>query len=74
MFQVAVRADSPIKSFEDMKGANISPGKAKWTGTAFAESILKAYGMSFQDIQVERWHGPPCELHGICCSHEGQAH
>ncbi|MEM8647233.1 MAG: TAXI family TRAP transporter solute-binding subunit, partial [Pseudomonadota bacterium] len=51
MFQVAVRADSPIKSFEDMKAANISPGKAKWTGTAFAESILKAYGMSFQDIK-----------------------
>ena len=51
MFQVAVRADSPIKSFEDMKKANISPGKAKWTGTAFAESILKAYGMSFDDIK-----------------------
>ena len=26
MFQVAVRADSDIKSFADMKGANISPG------------------------------------------------
>ena len=51
MFQVAVRADSSIKSFEDMKAANISPGKAKWTGTAFAESILKAYGLSFQDIK-----------------------
>lgn len=51
MFQVAVRADSPIKTFEDMKGANISPGKAKWTGTAFAESILKAYGFGFDDIK-----------------------
>jgi TRAP transporter TAXI family solute receptor len=51
MFQVAVRADSPIKSFQDMKKANISPGKAKWTGTAFAESILKAYGLSFDDIK-----------------------
>ena len=51
MFQVAVRKDSPIKSFEDMKKANISPGKAKWTGTAFAESILKAYGMSFDSIK-----------------------
>jgi uncharacterized protein len=51
MFQVAVRKDSPIKSFTDMKAANISPGKAKWTGTAFAGSILKSYGMSFEDIR-----------------------
>jgi len=51
MFQVSVRKDSPIKSFADMKAANISPGKAKWTGTAFAESVLKAYGLSFDDIK-----------------------
>jgi TRAP transporter TAXI family solute receptor len=52
MFQVAVPADSPIRSFEDMKDKNISPGKAQWTGTAFAESILKAYGFSFEDIRA----------------------
>ncbi|MEO0679536.1 MAG: TAXI family TRAP transporter solute-binding subunit [Pseudomonadota bacterium] len=51
MFQVAVRADSDIQSFEDMAGANISPGKAKWTGTAFAESILGAYGITFDSIK-----------------------
>ncbi len=51
MFQVAVPTDSKIKTFADMKNANISPGKAKWTGTAFAESILKAYGISFDDIK-----------------------
>jgi uncharacterized protein len=51
MFQVAVRKDSPIKTFADMKGANISPGKAKWTGTAFAESVLKSFGISFADIK-----------------------
>lgn len=51
MFQVAVRADSKIKSFDDMKGANISPGKAKWTGTAFAEAILKEYGITFDTIR-----------------------
>lgn len=51
MFQVAVRKDSKIKSFEDMKGANISPGKAKWTGTAFAEAILKEYGITFDSIR-----------------------
>lgn len=52
MFQVAVAKDSKIQSFEDMKAANISPGKAKWTGTAFAESILKAYGFGFDDIKA----------------------
>ncbi len=51
MFQVAVRTDSPIQSFADMKAANISPGKAKWTRTAFAESVLKAYGFGFDDIK-----------------------
>ncbi len=52
VFQVAVRKDSPIKSFEDMKGANISPGKAKWTGTAFAEAILKEHGITFDSIRA----------------------
>ena len=51
MFQVAVREDSDIQSFEDMAGANISPGKARWTGTAFAESILSAYGITFDSIK-----------------------
>ena len=52
MFQVAVRADSDIQSFADMASANISPGKAKWTGTAFAESILNAYDISFDSIKA----------------------
>ncbi len=52
MFQVAVREDSDIKTFADMKDKNISPGKAKWTGTAFAESILKHYGITFDDIKA----------------------
>ncbi|WPZ35213.1 TAXI family TRAP transporter solute-binding subunit [Thalassobaculum sp. OXR-137] len=50
-FQVAVPRDSKIMSFEDMKNANISPGKTGWTGTAFAESILQAYGFNFEDIK-----------------------
>ena len=50
-FQVAVRKDSPIETFADMKAANISPGKTGWTGTAFAESILKAYGLDFDVIK-----------------------
>lgn len=52
MFQVAVRADSDIKTFADMKGKNISPGKAKWTGTAFAESILNHYGITFDSVRA----------------------
>ncbi|MEM7178936.1 MAG: TAXI family TRAP transporter solute-binding subunit [Pseudomonadota bacterium] len=52
MFQVAVREDSDIKTFADMKDKNISPGKAKWTGTAFAESILKHYGITFEEIKA----------------------
>ncbi|MGI9523586.1 MAG: TAXI family TRAP transporter solute-binding subunit [Hyphomicrobiaceae bacterium] len=51
MFQVAVRKDSKINSFDDMKAANISPGKAKWTGTAFAEAILKEHGITFDSIR-----------------------
>lgn len=51
MFQVAVPADSKIQTFDDMKDANISPGKSNWTGTAFAESILNAYGYGFDDIK-----------------------
>lgn len=52
MFQVAVREDSDIKTFADMKDKNISPGKAKWTGTAFAESILGHYGITFDSIRA----------------------
>lgn len=52
MFQVAVREDSDIKTFADMKDKNISPGKAKWTGTAFAESILNHYGITFDSIRA----------------------
>jgi TRAP transporter TAXI family solute receptor len=50
-FQVAVRKNSPIKDFADMKAANISPGKTGWTGTAFAESIIKAYDFDFATIK-----------------------
>ncbi len=51
MFQVAVRADSPIQSFNDMANANISPGKTGWTGTAFAEAILSAHDITFSSIK-----------------------
>lgn len=50
-FQVAVPKDSKIMTFADMKNVNLSPGKSGWTGTAFAESILKAYGFDFATIK-----------------------
>lgn len=52
MFQVAVREDSDIQTFADMKDKNISPGKANWTGTAFAESILNHYGITFDSVRA----------------------
>lgn len=52
MFQMAVREDSDIQTIEDLAGANMSPGKTGWTGTAFAESILKAHGFSFEDVKA----------------------
>lgn len=50
-FQVAVPKDSKIQSFDDMKGVNMSPGKTGWTGTAFAESIIKAHGFDFESVK-----------------------
>ncbi|WP_340107714.1 TAXI family TRAP transporter solute-binding subunit [Pikeienuella sp. HZG-20] len=51
-FQTAVPADSDIHSYPDMKDKNISPGQAGFTGTAFAESILKYYGFGFDDVKA----------------------
>ena len=52
MFQMAVREDSDIESIEDLGSANMSPGKTGWTGTAFAESILNAHGITFDDVKA----------------------
>jgi TRAP transporter TAXI family solute receptor len=49
--QIAVPKNSSIKSIGDFVGKNISPGKAGWTGTAFAETVLNAYGLSFAKIK-----------------------
>jgi len=49
--QIAVPKNSSIKSIADFSGKNISPGKAGWTGTAFAETVLNAYGLSFDKIK-----------------------
>lgn len=49
--QIAVPKNSSIHSISDFKGKNISPGKAGWTGTAFAETVLNAYDLSFDKIR-----------------------
>jgi TRAP transporter TAXI family solute receptor len=49
--QIAVPKSSSIHSINDFKGKNISPGKTGWTGTAFAETVLNAYGLSFDAIR-----------------------
>jgi hypothetical protein len=49
--QIAVPRNSSIHSINDFLGKNISPGKTGWTGTAFAETVLKAYDLSFDKIR-----------------------
>jgi TRAP transporter TAXI family solute receptor len=51
VFQVAVPESSDIKSFQDLKDKRIVPGKVGFTGTAIAELVLKAYGMTFDSIK-----------------------
>jgi TRAP transporter TAXI family solute receptor len=51
VFQIAVPRKSPIRSIADLKDKNISPGKAGWSGTAVAQSVLKAYGITFDSIK-----------------------
>lgn len=49
--QTAVPRDSDIKSYADLKGKNISPGLAKWSGYAATELLLKYYGITMDGIK-----------------------
>ncbi len=49
--QGAVRKESDIKSWGDLKDKRIVPGKAGFTGTTLAETVLKAYGITFDSIK-----------------------
>ncbi len=53
VFQTAVPKDSDIKSYSDLKDKRIVPGKVGFTGTAIAELVLKAYGMTFSSIKKD---------------------
>jgi len=49
--QAAVKRDSDIHSFADLWNRRIVPGKVGFTGTSIAETILKAYGITFDSIK-----------------------
>ena len=51
VFQTVVPEKSKIMSYADLKDKRIVPGKTGFTGTAIAELILKAYGLSFDSIR-----------------------
>ncbi|SFM46379.1 TAXI family TRAP transporter solute-binding subunit [Thermodesulforhabdus norvegica] len=51
VFQMAVRRDSNIYSVADLRDKRIVPGKIGFTGTIIAELVLKAYGLTFDDIK-----------------------
>ena len=51
VFQMAVPKKSDIKTVADLKDKRIVPGKVGFTGTAIAELVLKAYGLTFDSIK-----------------------
>jgi hypothetical protein len=51
VFQMAVPRSSDIKSVADLWNKRIVPGKVGFTGTAIAELVLKAYGITFESIK-----------------------
>lgn len=51
VFQMVTPASSDVKSIADLKDKRIVPGKVGFTGTAIAELVLKAYGLTFDSIK-----------------------
>jgi len=49
--QTAVPAKSKIMSYADLKGKNISPGKAKWSGYAAYKMVIGHYGYTIDDVK-----------------------
>ncbi len=50
-FQITVPADSPIKSFYDIKGKRTTAGKMGWGSTQAYARLLEAHGLSFDKIR-----------------------
>jgi len=49
--QTVVPANSKIMSYADLKGKNVSPGKAKWSGYAAYKMVIGHYGYSIDDVK-----------------------
>ena len=52
VFQMAVPKKSDITDISQLADKRIVPGKVGFTGTAIAEIVLKAYGLSFKSIKA----------------------
>lgn len=52
VFQMAVPKKSDITDISQLADKRIVPGKVGFTGTAIAEIVLKAYGLSFESIKA----------------------
>ncbi|HSB05615.1 MAG TPA: TAXI family TRAP transporter solute-binding subunit [Thermodesulfobacteriota bacterium] len=50
-YQAAVHADSPIRTYADLAGKNIAPGRKNWSGEILTQRILEAYGLSYDSIR-----------------------
>jgi len=58
--QIAVRADSDIKSVADLKGKRIAPGQKGWGGEAATQLVLSLYNLSYKDmskLEFTGWSG-----------------
>lgn len=49
--QTVVPKDSDIKSYNDLKDADLSPGKVKWSGYAAAKMVFGKYGFTVEDVK-----------------------
>jgi TRAP transporter TAXI family solute receptor len=50
IFQCAVRADSDIKEFKDLKGKRLGPGLVGGAGEATMKLVLSVHGLSYKDM------------------------
>jgi TRAP transporter TAXI family solute receptor len=49
--QSAVLAKSDIKSYGDLAGKRIAPGRKNWSGEILMQRVLEAYGLSYDSIK-----------------------
>ncbi|WP_020676147.1 TAXI family TRAP transporter solute-binding subunit [Geopsychrobacter electrodiphilus] len=57
VFFIAVSGDSDIKTIKDLKGKSVSPGIKGYSGELAFQSILKANGLSYDDLSNVQYVG-----------------